>query len=47
MLRTMPAIVRTLGHSRVKPRVYFKPIAQPASSNPAMMSSTQAMAGGW
>jgi hypothetical protein len=27
----------------VKPSVYFRPMAQPASSNPAMMRRTQAM----
>jgi hypothetical protein len=30
------AIVPTLGQNRVKPRVYFKPIAHPTSDKPAM-----------
>src|SRR5919112_1411098 len=45
MLPTMPAPVRTLGTSRVKPSVYFIPTAQPTSSRPATTSRTQAMTG--
>jgi len=34
-LTAMQAIVPTLGHSRVNPCVYFKPIAQATSNKPA------------
>src|SRR5688572_22601794 len=39
----MADAVITDGHSRVKPSVYFRPIAQTTSSSPAMVSQTQAM----
>src|SRR5690606_35010103 len=42
MLIAIPAIVKTLGQSRVKPSVYLSPTAQPASNSPAINSSTQA-----
>ncbi|GAA2600654.1 hypothetical protein GCM10010424_58900 [Streptomyces lienomycini] len=45
MLATIPAPVNTLGHSRVKPSVYFIPIDQPTSSRPATNNRTHAMTG--
>ena len=33
-----------VGTGRVKPSVYFRPMAQPTSSRPAIRSSNQAMA---
>ncbi|MOA65164.1 hypothetical protein D3C78_1914510 [compost metagenome] len=44
-LTIMVAIVATLGHSLVKPSVYFRPIAQPTSLNPANAKNTQAIGG--
>jgi len=35
--------VPTVGHSRVKPSVYFSPIAQPISSSPAIPIQTHAV----
>src|SRR5690554_902714 len=34
-LTTMDTTVPMVGHKRVKPSVYFKPIAQPISNRPA------------
>jgi len=41
MLATMARPVRTLGTGRVKPSVYFSPMAQPVSSSPAITSRIQ------
>lgn len=43
-LPPIAATVHTLGHSRVNPSVYFKPIAQPTSNSPAIKSKVHAMA---
>jgi hypothetical protein len=37
MLATTPAIVNNVGPTLVKPSVYYSPIAQPISSNPAIV----------
>jgi hypothetical protein len=42
-LATIAAPVPTDGHSRVKPSVYFRPMAQTTSSNPAINSNNQLM----
>src|SRR5690606_41780424 len=42
-LTTIATIVQMLGHRRVNPSVYFRPIAQPTSSKPAMNRMIQAM----
>jgi hypothetical protein len=44
MLAIIATIVPTVGHSRVKPALYFSPIAQPISNNPATISRTHGMA---
>jgi len=41
MLTAMAANVPTVGHSRVNPSVYFKPIAQPTSNKPATVRRIQ------
>src|SRR6185503_14418230 len=43
MLRIMANTVPTVGHNRVKPSVYLRPMAQPISSRPAVTRMTQAM----
>ncbi len=42
-LATIEVPVKTLGQRRVKPSVYFRPIAQPISSSPATASQIQAI----
>ena len=41
----MAAIVPTLGHSRVKPSVYLRPMAQATSNSPASRKIIHAMSG--
>jgi hypothetical protein len=36
-------IVQTVGHNRVKPSVYFSPMAQPTSNSPATVRMIQFM----
>ncbi len=42
-LIAIAATVPTVGHSRVKPSVYFRPIAQPTSNGPASTRRSQAI----
>jgi hypothetical protein len=43
-LMTIAATVPTVGHSFVKPSVYFSPMAQPISNNPARTRTTHGIA---
>src|SRR5262245_19841880 len=40
-LMSIDSAVQRLGHSRVKPAVYFSPMAQPTSNSPATTRTTQ------
>src|SRR5688572_30182729 len=42
-LTTIATSVATVGHGRVKPSVYFNPIAQPTSNSPATITINQAI----
>src|SRR5690554_2388912 len=42
-LTTMETTVPMVGHKRVKPSVYFKPIAQPISNRPAISKTNHDM----
>ena len=42
-LNAMQVTVATVGHRRVKPCVYFKPIAHPTSKSPATINVSHAM----
>jgi hypothetical protein len=44
MLAIIAPMVNTLGHVRVKPSVYLRPMAQPTSNSPATNNAIQAMA---
>src|SRR5690606_10870647 len=44
-LTTIAPTVPTEGHRRVKPSVYFRPMAQPTSKKPATTSTSHAISG--
>ena len=42
-LTSIARMVQRLGHKRVKPSVYFSPMAQPTSKSPARTSMIQSI----